>query len=193
MPHGGSDDIQPEKSTHEYMHAFEVAPEVSFETQSGGEKVLLLIRAHPLTQLSWIFNSLVFLLLLILFNMVAMNFVQLTVGQAVFLNIFIFNFILSYVFFNFVTWYYNVGIITNERIVDIDFMYLIYKEVSGTELEKVEDVTAKTGGYFASLFNFGDVFLQTAGSHQTIEFLKVPKPAQVVKIMSNLLEGKQGE
>lgn len=95
--------------------------------------------------------------------------------------------ILSYIWFNFISWYFNVGIITNERIIDVDFHAVIYKEVTETILPKVEDVTAKSGGFFSAIFNYGNVFVQTAGTEANIEFHNVPKPAEVTKIINDLV------
>ena len=75
---------------------------------------------------------------------------------------------------------------TNKRILDVDFYSILYREVSETRLTKVEDITSKTGGYFGSLFNYGNVFVQTAGSEVNIEFLNVPDPANAVKIINDL-------
>ena len=52
---------------------------------------------------------------------------------------------------------FNVYIVTDERIIDIDFYNLIYKEVSDANIDKIQDVTYKMGGVVRTLFNYGDV------------------------------------
>lgn len=184
MPHAHGIDTE----SHSALHAFCVRPKVSFETQTQDEEVLLVLRAHPITQLSWILNTFFLLILLVVLQIFLYPAAQLSAGQTLFANILGIFFTASYAWFNFVSWFFNVGIVTNERIVDIDFHAVIYKEISATGLEKVEDVTAKSGGYFASLFNFGDVFIQTAGTHLNIEFLKIPHPTEVARIINQLIE-----
>ena len=83
---------------------------------------------------------------------------------------------------------YNVGIVTNERILDVDFNMIIQKQVSGTSLAKVTDVTERTTGFVRSLFQFGDVYVQTAGEEQNIEFHAVPEPVEIVSIINKLME-----
>lgn len=83
-------------------------------------------------------------------------------------------------------WVYNVGIVTNRRLIDIDYNGIMYREFSATAISKVEEVTVKTGGFIPALFNYGDVFVQTAGQEQNIEYLKVPDPNSVVKVINDI-------
>jgi len=79
--------------------------------------------------------------------------------------------------------------VTNRRIVDIDFVHLLYKEFSEARLDKIQDITYKSSGIFSVFFDFGDAYVQTAGGNiPNIEFLTVPHPAKVVKAISELLE-----
>ena len=64
----------------------------------------------------------------------------------------------------------------------------MYREVSETQFNKVEDVTSKSSGYIASLFNYGDIYIQTAGTNANLELVKVPKPVEVEDIINNLME-----
>ncbi|MBI4226132.1 PH domain-containing protein [Candidatus Roizmanbacteria bacterium] len=171
--------------SHSFLHAFCVKPAYRFETQHPSEQVILVLRAHPITQLPWVINSFILLIILFFLNFLFLNF--LSTSQTVFANFFGLAVIFAYIWFNFLSWFFNVGIITNERIIDIDFHAVIYKEVTETQLSKVEDVTAKSGGFFASVFNYGNVFVQTAGTEVNIEFINVPKPSDVTKIINSLI------
>ena len=173
------------KPSHSLLHSFCIKPNYRFETQHANEQIFLILRAHPVTQLPWIINSLALLIVIFFLNFLYVNF--LTPFQILFANFFGLAFVLAYIFYNFLSWFFNVGIITNERIVDIDFHAVIYKEVTESQLSKVEDVTAKTGGFFASIFNYGNIFVQTAGTMANIEFHNVPKPAEVTKIINDLV------
>lgn len=176
---------QEDQSSHKILHSFCVRPNIRFENQEDDEEVLLVLRAHPITLIPWILNGLVLLAILIFLDFALGSF--LNAAQFFFINFLAITFILSYFWFNFLGYFFNVGIITNKRIIDLDFHAVIYKEVTETIFSKIEDITAKSGGYFASLFNFGDVFIQTAGTEVNIEFLKVPMPNEVVRIISELV------
>lgn len=171
------------KPSHHAFHSFCVRPNARFESQMANEPILLLLRAHPITQLPWILNGLFFFILIILLNVLFSS--SLSQMQQLVANVGAVVFILSYYWFKFLSYFFNAGVITPSRIIDIDFHAVIYKEVTEAQLNNVEDITAKSGGYMASLFNFGDVFIQTAGTLVNIEFHQVPRPGDVVKIINS--------
>lgn len=173
--------------SHKVLHSFCIRPNIRFENQEDDEEVILVLRAHPVTLIPWILNGFILLILLFFLDFALGSFLSGT--QFFFANFLAITFILSYFWFNFLGYFFNVGIITNKRIIDLDFHAVIYKEVTETIFSKIEDITAKSGGYFASLFNFGDVFIQTAGTETNVEFLKVPMPNEVVKIINDLVPG----
>ena len=170
---------------HGAWHSFCYLPKARFETQADGEDIILILRAHPITQLYWIINGVLFILLIFVLNILLVDI--LTPVQKVFMNLSSVVFVASYYFFNFITYFFNVGIVTRKRIVDVDFSSVIRKEVSETLINRVEDITARNSGYFSSLFNFGNVHVQTAGALETIEFINVPRPTDVVKIINSIM------
>ncbi|MDO8609563.1 MAG: PH domain-containing protein, partial [bacterium] len=156
-----------------------------FESQGPDEILILLLRAHPFTQIPWIINTVfIALLLLVLFIFISP---YISIQQSIFLLIFGTIFLFSYVWFNFLSWFFNVGIITNEKIIDMDYHGIIYKEITATHINRVEDITVKSGGYFESFFDYGDIFIQTAGKEANIEFDNVPRSSEVVKIINELI------
>lgn len=159
---------------------------VSFSSQHKDEEVLLIVRRVLITQIPWIINSVLFLLLTLFLNFFLQNF--LTINQFIVLNLFSLFFIFSYAWVNYLLWYFTVGIVTNERIIDLDFYHLIYKEFSATTIRQVSDITTKVGGFFGSVFNFGDVFIKTEGFEQNIEFEDIAHPQDVVKLINTLMK-----
>ena len=87
-------------------------------------------------------------------------------------------------------WYFNLGIITTERVIDVDFSTILYKERTTAYYDKIEDVTVKTGGFLASIVNYGNIFVQTAGTEANIEFMNIPEPGKVAEIINNYVEKK---
>ena len=171
--------------SHSTLHSFCVRPQAKFETQMDEEEILLVLRAHPITQLPWVLNGLFLMILLIFMNIIAPQ--LLSPGQFFLFNIGVGAFIFGYYWFNFLAYFFNVGIVTNQRVVDVDFHAVIYREITEARINKVEDITAKSGGYIASLFNFGNVFVETAGNELNIEFVGVPRPSDVVKIITSAM------
>jgi membrane protein YdbS with pleckstrin-like domain len=167
-----------------FLKPFIRNPKISGDFKEKEEEVVLLVRSHPITQISWIINGVFIFLILLAFNYIFFPYIS--PPQQIFINFFAVIFIFSYWWFNFLSWYFNVGIITNKRIIDIDFYGLIYKEITSAKLEKIEDITVKAGGFLASIFNFGNIFIQTAGTEINIEFINIPFPNKVRDLINNL-------
>lgn len=168
------------------LSSFSYLPKkVSFETRGKEEKVILLLRRHSLTNLPWILIG----ILMIASPIVLGIFPFLAFLPEEFQLIIVLGWYLITIAFlleNFLTWFFNVNLITDERIIDIDFFNLIYKEVSDTNIDKIQDVTYTMGGVARTLFNYGDVFVQTAAEVPNFDFLAVPKPDRVAKILQDL-------
>lgn len=163
----------------------------AFESQLEKEEILVVLRRHPITNLPWLFVILLMSIAPFLVNSFpAFNFLP---ARFQFIGL-ISWYLLTFAFLleNFLSWYFNVNIITDERIIDIDFYSLMYKEISDAELEAIQDVTVKQGGFIHSIFNYGDVHIQTAAEIPEFEFLSVSNPIKVQKILQLMrLEEKQ--
>jgi hypothetical protein len=86
----------------------------------------------------------------------------------------------------FFSWYFNVFFVTNRRIIDVDFFNMVNKRVSDAEIEKIQDVTYSTSGPIGTIFNFGNVLIQTAAEMQELSFERVPNPEKVADILDDL-------
>lgn len=173
------------KTDTRFFNSYCVYPKVKFESQHNDEELLLLVRAHPITFIPWILTSIVLFFLPLGLNILLIQFFNLR--EVLFINFAWYSFLFSYIFLNVVSWLFNVGIVTDERIVDIDYAMILNKEVTGTSIEDVTDVTAHTTGFVRSFFQYGDVFVQTAGRTQNIDFIAVPLPGEVVSIINRLM------
>lgn len=169
---------------------------VRFETQEQGESIILLLRKHWITNVIWLATGLLLLVSpIIIFPVLAISgIIPANFSGSAFSLVILVWYLLtfSYVLVNFLLWYFTVSIVTSERIVDIDFINILNKRFSATRINKVEDVTMKRGGFIRAVFDYGDVLVQTAGKEREFEFLAVPKPEQVVRIINQLM-GKEGE
>lgn len=183
-----------EKRTRNPLSSFMVLPRgVTFETQEAEEEILFILRRHLITNVPWLVAAMAMIAapLLLRFVPFLIGFLP---GRFQLISIIIWYLLTTaFILESFLTWYFNVYIITDERIIDIDFYSLIYKEVSETKIEKIQDVTYKMSGAIRALFNFGTVFIQTAGEVPEFEFEDVARPAQVAKILNRLILQEEQE
>lgn len=165
---------------------------VTFETRESEEKVILFLRRHLVTNIPWIITTIIMILTPIFIN--SLSVLDSIPSNFRFIFILIWYLItMAYFLESFLTWFFNVYIVTDERIIDIDFYNLIYKEVSDANIDKIQDVTYKMGGVIRTLFNYGDVLIQTASEVPNFDFLAVPYPDKVVKVLQDLRIEEQQE
>jgi hypothetical protein len=94
---------------------------VSFETREEEEQIILFLRKHFITNIPWIFTSIImFLSPVVVSNLDILSSVP---SNFKFVFIMIWYLIsMAYTLENFITWFFNVYIITDERIVDVIFI-----------------------------------------------------------------------
>jgi uncharacterized membrane protein YdbT with pleckstrin-like domain len=178
---GNSKKTRPMKNTKKRMGPFTSFAEnpdgVRFETQEAKETIVLFLRQHIVVNVPWVCVSVLMLfvptfLLPLFLHAVRVSLpipaTYIFVGT-LFWYVATFGFILA----NFLGWFINIYIVTNERIVDIDFYYLLNKDFSQAELNKVQDISFITKGLLSTIFNYGEVVVQTASESPNLEFDKV--------------------
>ena len=167
--------------------AFCVAPGTGFVGAQGDEEAVLLLRAHPIVNIRWM--ALVLVMLLVPSLLVDLGAFSLVPGGFVFVGQLLWYLItFAYALESFLHWYYSVFIITNERVVDIDFYNLLFREVSYATLNHIEEPSMTAGGLFGTVFRFGNVRVPTAAEGPTIEGVALPYPEMVVRMISELSE-----
>lgn len=166
--------------------AFRYYPKnIDFETKDKEEKIILLLRQHPIVNLGWIILSVILFL--------CPSFIQgtgilslLPSGYPLIIKMVWYLGTFAYAMEGFFGWYFNVFLVTNRRIIDVDFFNLINKRVSDAEIEKIQDVTYATGGVVGTIFNYGSVLIQTASETQELAFERVPDPEKVADVLDDL-------
>lgn len=173
-------------STNNPLAAFCYYPKhVSFINKDAKEEVILMLRKHPITNLGWILASLVVILIPTTFPLFSV-YVSLPWSYQIVVLLLWYLMTTAYVMESFLTWFFNVDIITDERVIDVDFYNLIYREITDANIDQIQDVTVRIGGGLRTFLNFGNVLIQTAAEIPMIEFVDVPKPDQVASVLRTM-------
>lgn len=174
---------------------------VKFATQNEGEVVYVLLRSHFATNIGWILKSVVYFLFPWLVYLVfqwagllggVVADIEKQIVSVIPFSIVIefclvyYSFLTTYVFSHFVNWYYDVYLITNERMIHIDFVPLIGPKVSEAPLENIQDISQRIYGFLPSIFNYGDVLVQTAAEKAIFLFKAVPDPSWFRDVLADL-------
>lgn len=174
---------------------FDHPSSISFAQQEADEKIELMLRQHFVTQIPWMIISIIGVILPKLVTsyypfLGLTSFANIPFKVAIPLVVLWYLLILAYITEKFLHWYFNIYIVTNQHLVDINFHNLLNRDVVEIRLEEVQSGKSHIKGIFGSLFNYGDVIIETAAERQNIQFLAVPKPDFVADRIQDLREGR---
>lgn len=89
---------------------------------------------------------------------------------------------------NFVDYYLDVWIVTNERVIDSEQKQLFSRVIAEHKISKIQDVATEVHGILPTFLNYGDVFIQTAAETKRFIFKQVPNPLEVKRTITALCE-----
>lgn len=99
-----------------------------------------------------------------------------------------------YLLISWVNYYFDIGIITSKRLIDIDQQNIFHRTISELPLVRIQDVKVDVKGIWASYLHFGNVFIETAGEAPNFIFHHIPNPYQVAdKILKLYEQAKKNE
>jgi hypothetical protein len=192
----GEEIESPQNPVHLFS-AFKKDPDgVDFKDKEGEEKIILFIRRSFITNIHWIFFGSLFLILPVFLSLVV-HFLpnplpHLPLKFYLIFSAFYYLVVASYWFINFISWYFNISLVTDKRVIDINFSSLVYKDVAATKINLVQDVSFSQIGAIRTFFDYGDVLVQTAGTLDNFIFEAAPQPENIVHIVEDLI-GKRNE
>ncbi len=176
-----------------FYSSLAINPEgVTFQDQEENEKIVILVRRDLITNLPWITATILLILFPLLITPLSpwiTPFINISASTQLIATLFYYLIIFGFVLVEFILWYFNIGLVTNIRIIDVDVSGILSKHISETRLNIVEDVSYTQVGAIRSVFDYGDVFMQTAGTLTNFEFDRVPEPARVTRLVADLIGG----
>jgi uncharacterized membrane protein YdbT with pleckstrin-like domain len=172
--------------TNNPFAAFAYIPDnVNFIAADSNERVILLLRKHPITNIPWIITAILMFIAPALLDALPV-FDSIPINIRLIASLFWYLITLAFVLEEFLSWFFNVYVVTDERVFDVDFVNLIYREITDANIDQIQDVTTKVGGVIPTLFNYGDVVIQTAAEIPQLEFIAVPRPDTAAQVLREL-------
>ncbi len=166
--------------------------QICFETQEKGESVVLFLRQHLVVNLGWLFFAL-FLSILPPFFIFFPPYSSLPTNFRLVITMTWYLVLSGFVLAKFMSWFYNIFILTDERIIDVDFLNLFSRVISDAKIDHIQDINSEMSGVWQTFFNFGTVFIQTAGEKPQFTFQNIPQPDKVVEIINHLVDLEEQE
>jgi uncharacterized membrane protein YdbT with pleckstrin-like domain len=162
-----------------------------FNGQNPDEKILRVLHRHWFDIASQFF-AILGMLLLFFGSYYLTAYLYPNLRDPILQNLFSFLrnlfFIVIWIVF-FIIWidyYFDIWIVTDKRIVNIEQKGLFAREVSELQLEKIQDVTIDVRGVIPTFLNYGDIQVQTAGKEEKFLFHNIPDPYAMKDTIMNL-------
>lgn len=102
-------------------------------------------------------------------------------------------FVWIFSFLIFIDYYFDVWIITSERIINIEQKGLFVRHVSELKFSKIQDVTTEVEGLIPTILNYGDVHIQTAAEEAKFIFRHVGDPYKIKETIMQLQKHQEAE
>lgn len=164
-----------------------------FESQEKGEHVILITRKHWLPLISPFLLGLLTTVVLIFFFGEAID-----VGDRIFggidpaivsaFNVLLIMYVVLSAFGAWLVRYFNSIILTNKHMVDVSQGAFFARSVSTLALENIEDVSINKTGFLATILDYGNLRIQTAGELPNFEIRQVADPETIQK---KIMEAKE--
>ena len=165
---------------------------ICFEGEDKDEEILYIFRKAIITNVGWATFGIILFFVPLTFNQFLLEAGQrfpqtFSTGTILLVNLFWYVFSIGFVFERFLNWFFTVHIITNKRVVDMDFDHLLHRNIAEAPLRNIEDITYTVTGSLQTIFNYGTVTVQTAAEQRELEFATVARPAKIQDLLSDLV------
>ena len=153
-----------------------------FRGQREDENIILVLHRHPATLFLSITKPLIIAIAIIIVLVVYVY------SNPMLFSILFIMLLLSliWVFYEWLCWWLDIFIVTDQRIIDIDQKSLFNKRVSEATWDKVQDVTYEIKGVTATFFDYGSVFIQTAGAIGVVTFAEIAEPDKIKSLITDI-------
>jgi len=175
------------------LSSFLVKPHVfTFTEQDQEEEIILVMRPHWFTNVSWVLTTFFMLAVPTLIRFIPV-WTGISLKYQTLGILFWYMITLAFALESFLSWYFDVYIITDERVIDIEFKNLLDKKFAEAKISMIQDVSSRVAGVSQTMFNYGDVRIQTAAEIPEICFERVPNPDKVIKVLQMMRQEEEQE
>jgi hypothetical protein len=152
-----------------------------FKEQFDDEEVLMVFRKHPVVMRKGLVFASVAVLLGTIPSLIKPEFSWFFGGLAA-------GFVLSGIVFLpfWISWYYSVYIVTNQRMIQITQKGMFHRSMVGLGLNQIQMINYEIGGFQETLLGFGTIMIQTYVGSLTIH--EVHHPAKIQKELLHILK-----
>ena len=159
---------------------------LEFDGQRPEEKVLFIFRRHISTTRKGIF---------FLLAMTILGFIPVLIWHGIDWMIFVWmgSVLIGLLGWGYayMLWYFSIFVVTNQRLRQITQKGIFHKVVVDLGLDKIQSISYSVPGFFASIFGYGTILIQTMVGDLTIS--NASKPEKVYNKLQNAVQKAESE
>jgi membrane protein YdbS with pleckstrin-like domain len=87
-----------------------------------------------------------------------------------------------------IQWYYNISIITDKRVLSLKVTGIFDHSYTEILWRKIQDVSHDSVGVLSSVFDIGNIYLDTAGEGVDLTLKFVSEPRNIQEAINNLVD-----
>lgn len=163
---------------------------VGFARKTQDEEAILVVRKHWIAYITHVLLALVIPIIPLVLLFAIRNMSDTYGGTTLYLGLFVVSVVISVniLVTAFMQWYYNVAIITDKRIVALKVVSVFQHDYIEILWRKVQDVSHDSVGPLHSMFDIGNMYIDTAGEGVDLTLPFLPSPRDVQDVIDNLVE-----
>jgi len=158
-----------------------------FSEREDNEKIYVVLRPHWFTNVSWILIAILMILAPMILGILKIN-SPLPAKFTFILVLFWYLATFAFTLEKFISWYFDIFMVTNTRVIDIDIHNLLDRKFSEAQINRIQNTSYHVSGVFHTIFNYGSVIIETAGENPDIVFENIASPGKIIKLLQNLCE-----
>jgi hypothetical protein len=164
--------------------------DVNFVRKEKDEEIILVTRRHWIAYATHILVALFIPLIPIMLLILSENASNLYGKSTIYIGLFVASIVISIniIVTALIQWYYNVSIITDKRIISLRVVSIFQHTYTEILWRKIQDVSHDSIGPLSSIFDIGNIYLDTAGEGVDLVLKFVPRPRDVQDVIDNLVD-----
>ena len=164
--------------------------DIKFVRKEKNEEVILVTRRHWTAYMTHIFIAVIVPVIPIILLFLSSNSSQIYGETTIYIGLFIASIVISLniIVTALVQWFYNVSVITDKRILSLNVVSIFQHKYTEILWTKIQDVSHDSIGPLSSIFDIGNVYIDTAGEGVDLTLKFVPRPRDVQDVIDNLVD-----
>jgi membrane protein YdbS with pleckstrin-like domain len=164
--------------------------DVKFVRKEKDEEIILVTRRHWTAYITHIIISLILPVIPTILLFLSSNNPEIYGVSTIYIGLFIATIVVSIniLVTAIVQWFYNVSIITDKRILSLHVVNIFQHQYTEILWTKIQDVSHDSVGLLSSIFDIGNIYIDTAGEGVDLILKFVPKPRDVQDVIDNLVD-----